>query len=229
MVCKLGFTCSPISDRRVILLFNVALLDFLIVRSWIILGISFTLSSYVAWVAADTNVVVSPLLLRIAVLAWEIAAPCSILVATTVRYAIWPAVIKRGGPHSLNSIRNILMHNCNVLVALTESYLLSGLPVRWSEATVAPLWGCIYVIFSWNMVYAWNERRHGPQFIYFFLDTTLPGYTCSIALVALLVVLLTFYAVFCTAHDLLVYLNGGIAMHFLFVAVWCSLVMRFRD
>jgi hypothetical protein len=121
------------------------------------------------------------------------------------------------------------MHNLNVLAALTESFLLSGLPVRWSEAALAPLWGCAYVVFSWNMVYAWNERRHGPQFIYFFFDTTLPGYTCSFALVALLLVLLIFYSAFCTADVILAYMDGGVWTRVLFVAVWSSMVMRFSD
>jgi hypothetical protein len=121
------------------------------------------------------------------------------------------------------------MHNLNVLAALTECFLLSGLPVRWSEAALAPLWGCAYVVFSWNMVYAWNERRHGPQFIYFFFDTTLPGYTCSLALLALLLVLLIFYSAFCTADVIFAYLDGGVWTRLLFVAVWCSMVMRFSD
>jgi hypothetical protein len=197
-------------------------------RSWMILGVSFTLSSYIAFCDA-AGVVVSKALLRTAIIVWEIAAPCTLLVAATVRYAMWPAVLRRGGPHSLNSVRNILMHNMNVVAALTESCLLSGLPVRWSEVAVAPLWGCLYVFFSWNMTFQWNERQHGPQFIYYFFDTTLPGYTCSKALVILLTVLLIFYAVFCTTNILLSYVDGGFLTHVLFVAVTSSLFMRFRD
>lgn len=162
-------------------------------------------------------------------IAWEIAAPCTLLVASTIRYVMWPAVLKRGGPHSLNSVRNMLMHNFNVAVALTETCLLSGMPVRWSEAAVAPLWGCIYVIFSWNMVFAWNERRHGPQFIYFFLDTTLPGFFCSQVLVALMIVLLMFYAALCFSNDLLSQLDGGVFAHLSYICILSGMVMRFRD
>ena len=195
-----------------------------------ILGLSFTLSSYIAFYAAeDDTVVISKIVLRTAVVCWEIAAPCTFLVAATVRYVIWPATVREGAPHDLGSGRNCIMHNMNVIFALTESCLLSGLPVRWSEVATAPLWGCLYVLFSWNMTMQLNDKEHGPQFIYFFFDTTVPGYTCSIALLVLLMVLLAFYAAFCTTEIVLNYLDGGIVTHVLFVAVTSSLLMRFRD
>lgn len=198
------------------------------------MGLSFALSSYIAWCAAAASsdaakVPVNPLVLRMAVVCWEIAAPCTLLVAVTVRYAIWPSALRGGTPHALNSTRNILMHNCNVVMALTESCILSGLPVRRSEAGSAPLWGCVYVLFTWNVTLHWNDRKHGPQFIYFFFDTTLPGYTCSIALVILLMVLLLFYAAFCATETFLSYLDGGVWTHVVAVAFVSSLVMRFRD
>jgi hypothetical protein len=220
------------------------------------LGISFTLNAYLAFLYDRSShqpvVVVSPWLLRCAVLVWSIAAPCTVLVAATIRYAIWPAVLQRGGPHSLNSARNLWMHNGNVVLALLERCVLSGLPCRMTAWAVAPLYGCVYVLFSWNMTYAWNDRQHGPQFIYYFLDTTLPGYYCSIALFVLLVVLTTFYALYCTTDTLLVYVDnlvktilttitGGVDdddrvtscatlfAHVLLVLFLSSLVVRFRD
>ena len=185
------------------------------------MGASFTLSSYIAWCAAAENgaatVNISPVLLRMAVICWEIAAPCTLLVSATVRYAIWPSALRRGAPHALNSIRNILMHNLNAVMALTEACLLSGMPVRWSEAALAPLWGCLYVIFTWSIAFQWNDPKHGPQYFYYFFDTTLPGYTCSIALVLLLTVLLMFNPSFWVGEVVLTYLGGGIWTMF---SVW---------
>ena len=51
----------------------------------------------------------------------------------------------------------------NVFFAVTESALLGGLPVRWSEISLAPLVGCAYVMFTWSMSMSWNKREHGPQ------------------------------------------------------------------
>jgi hypothetical protein len=223
------------------------------------LGISFTLSSYITFDAMnlDINDDVQrnaynrqhKRLLRIAILVWEIAAPITMLVAAVIRYVMWPAVLRRGGAHSLNSWRNIWMHNMNVLMAVLERCVLSGLPIRVTEWSMAPLYGCVYVVFSWNMIYAWNDRQHGPQFIYFFLDTTMPGYYCSKALLSLLFVLTTFYAIFTTTDALLFYVDvaatsitntitgaiddkneySHICGHLLFALFLCSLVMRFQD
>jgi len=117
----------------------------------------------------------------------------------------------------------------NVVFALTESCLLSGLPVRWSDAALAPLWGTLYVLFSWFMIHRWNDPRHGPQFIYFFFDTTLPGYTATKVLLLLLTVLMVFFGIFCVQNALLRVLDGGLLTHVLFVGAASSTVMRFRD
>jgi hypothetical protein len=68
----------------------------------------------------------------------------------------------------------------------------------------------------------------GPQFLYFFMDTTL-GTTTSIALVVLLVVLLVFYGLFCVLHQVLDHLGGGAVLHGLAVVLISSAVCRFRD
>jgi len=198
--------------------------------SWNLLGLSFTLSSYIAHCAA-TNAHVAPPLLRLAVITWEIAAPCTLLVAAVVRYAIWPAVarVPGGTTDELRSGRNVMMHNLNVVLALTETCVLSGRAVTPGHAALAPLYGIVYVLFSWGMVHRWNEKRHGPQFIYFFFDTTLPGYTVTKVLLVLLAVLMLFFGIFCVAAALLRYLDGGLLTHVLFVAAVSSTVMRFRD
>ena len=203
--------------------------------AWNILGLSFALSGYIAWKcssASDTpdDVVQIPTwLLRTALLSWEMAAPFTLLVATVIRYAIWPTVLRsKESTENLKCTRNRLMHNANVFMALVETALLGGLPVHGSHVAVGPLVGCMYVLFSWSMTLQWNPSQ-GPQFIYFFMDTTLPGYAPSVALVALLLVMMVFYAFFCWASALLRYLNGGVVTHVLFAAAICCSVMRFRD
>jgi hypothetical protein len=192
--------------------------------------LSFTTSSLIAW-RVSRGIAVSRTLLRVALVSWELAAPFTLLVAAVVRYAIWPGVLKKGEPTlNLRHPRNIMMHNMNVLLALTETSLLGGIPVTWEHLSMAPIVGCLYVIFSWNMTMAWNVRSAGPQFVYFFFDTTLPGATSSIALIVLLFVQVLFYAIFSEAEHLLSLLGMGyFVVHLLFVAGISSIVMRFRD
>lgn len=123
------------------------------------------------------------------------------------------------------------MHNINVLYAITESVYLGGLPVRLSEVSLAPLVGVAYVLFTWNMTRMWAEPQHGPQFIYFFFDTTIPGYQPTIALLALLVTMLLFFFLFCASERLLLSMEdvGGIWGSIAFVVAICAGVMRFRD
>ena len=117
----------------------------------------------------------------------------------------------------------------NVLFALSESFLMGGLGVQWSHFCFGPLVGTGYVLFSWAMTAQWNKPEYGPQFIYFFFDTTLPGYTTTIALLALLTVLTVFYGIFCACDPILAFLGKGIMTNIAFVAAICSAVMRFRD
>jgi len=182
-------------------------------------------------------------LLRLALIVWEVAAPCVILVSTVIRFAIWEMLLKAGGDTSnLKSFRNVMMHNANAFFVVLEVSLLGGLPVRFNEASLAPLFGVCYVIFTWNMANRWTERKHGPQFIYFFFDTTM-GKVTTIALVCLLCALLIFYALFATARIVLDSLSGvfkqandgddysvtELACHASFALLLTSAVCRFRD
>jgi len=158
--------------------------------------------------------------------------PSAMLVAFVVRYAIWPNMMEHGrgndptGPLKLPRV--LILHNVNVLIVLTEISLLGGLPVRTSDFAVSALFGVVYVLFSWSVRNSWAPTKHGPQFLYFFLDTTL-GATTTFALLALLIVLMVFYGLFCGLHAALDHLGGGIAVHVLAVVLVASLVCRFRD
>lgn len=202
------------------------MLSMAMTRSWNLLGVWFSLSAYVAWNNGDAPTWV----LRLAVVSWEISAPCTLLVATVVRYVLWPAALKKDPPiHALGSLRNILMHNMNVFMAVTECFLLSGMPVRWSDCSLAPLWGCLYVVFSWFISLSWASKEDGPHFLYFFFDTTVPGLTPSLALLFLLIFLLTFYAFFCSAEELIHYLGDGLVVRLGLGGLLCIGVMRFKD
>jgi hypothetical protein len=198
--------------------------------AWNLLGAAFLLCGYVALMSDRSDKArLNPWLLRAALILWEIAAPYTLLVSAVIRYAIWPRLIAtKGNTVNLKRLRNILMHNMNVVMATTEIALLGGLPVQWSHVSLAPLVGCAYVVWSWNVTHIWNAPEHGPQFIYYFFDTTL-GSTASLALVALLVVKMVFYSLMVAAESILEMAGGGPLAHGLFVVLVCGSVMRFRD
>lgn len=221
--------------------------------SWNMLGLSYALNAFIAVSVATGNeewIANAPhnWVLRLALISWEIAAPCALLVSTVVRYAIWEMDLKSTGDTvGLRSFRNLMMHNANSFYVLVEVALLGGLPVRFSEVSLAPLFGITYVIFSWSMSRPglWTDAKHGPQFIYFFFDTTL-GKFSSVALLVLLCALLLFYVLFAYARgalsqlsDIIVALGGAqevasyselvLVGHVGFVALLCGAVCRFRD
>jgi len=73
-----------------------------------------------------------------------------------------------------------------------------------------------------------GKEGGGPQFLYFFLDTTL-GWTTTKALVALLAVLLTFFVAFSLIDDALFYLDGALLMHLTSCVLVSCLVCKIRD
>lgn len=202
--------------------------------SWNLLGAAFTSSSYIclATTAQFSSILLpqpSTAFLRMALLTWQVAAPNTLLVTVVVRYVIWPGVLKTSGNTvALKAPRNVLMHNVNVLFALLEVAFLGSLPVTWTFVSLAPLLGIMYVVVSWNVTHIWNTASAGPQFIYFFLDTTL-GITTTVALLTLLSVLLVFYSLFVSTEYVMVWMDGSWLMHAFFVASISSAVMRFRD
>ena len=207
--------------------------------SWNLLGSAFALSSYIALkVSMNTSspeemgdVDFHPWTLRCALICWELAAPFSFLVASVIRYAIWPGVLRSKNPtENLKNWRNKLMHNINVVFAMTETSMLGGMPVMWQHVSFAPLVGSAYIIFSWLIQNKWTKdhAKNGPQFIYYFFDTTLPK-MASIALLALLFVLMVFYAAFVVMEEILVLVDGSMLMHAVLALGISSTVMRFRD
>ncbi len=166
-------------------------------------------------------------MLRTTLLSFEVAAPLSMLVSAVVRYALWPKALTGNGSQELKRPHILIQHNVNVIMSLTEVGLLGGLTCRLTDMAVAPIFGVTFVFFAWTMKNKWLENGE-PQFMYFFLDTTLGKFT-SIALMALLFVLTLFYGIFVLVDDLILMLGGGLVVHTAVVVGVASLVCRFRD
>jgi hypothetical protein len=193
--------------------------------SWNLLGVSFALNGIIALQSSE-HIAPWPWLLRIALLVFETAAPSALLVAFVIRYAIWPRVLQQGDTTQLKSPIVLIWHNANVIMVLMDVCLLGGMPIHARHVSVAPVFGIVYVLFSWFMIPRWSNE--GPQFIYFFLDTTL-GSTTSIALLILLLVLMVFYGLFGALNHVLSNLKGGLIIHTLAAIFLSSMVCRFRD
>lgn len=193
---------------------------------WNLLGTSFAFSAYTAWRLGNGETV-SPLILRISLMLWETAAPFTLLVAAVTKYALWPMRLKEGPDHVFKTAKALLQHNVNVVMAVCEVGLLGGLPVKMGHISLSVLFGVAYVFFTWSIMYQWTPGK-GPVFIYFFMDTTL-GRTTTIALIALLGVLMFFYGIFSGAEWLLETYGPGLGGHIGFVVVMCLLVCRVRD
>mmetsp|Transcript_11470 Transcript_11470/g.16137 ORF Transcript_11470/g.16137 Transcript_11470/m.16137 type:complete len:318 (+) Transcript_11470:147-1100(+) len=199
--------------------------------SWFLLGYSFLSSGLIALLASSGQEnLITPWMLRSALISFEVAAPTAFLVSTIVTYALWPVALKARGPEGTKGFKTecgLMMHNANVFFVLCEVCLLGGLPVKLSHAAAGPLWGAIYVLFSWSMMNYWKPE-HGPVALYFLLDTTL-GLKSTIMVLALAMVLLIFYVAFSLLEDALVLLDGGFFMHLLGMALILRIVCRVRD
>lgn len=200
--------------------------------SWLLEGWTFVLLGVLALFPPQQQ-----WLYRIALIGWEISAPTSILVSAVVKYVLWPTCMESSAKFKTQNVLKhpgaLLEHNWNVLAALLDIGIFGGLPVRFQDVSVAPLFGLVYVLYSWSMMHSWcHADQHpgkGPQFIYPFLDTTL-GVTTSIALVVLLLVLMISYGIFAGAdHVLTEYAGGGIGTHTVIVVLFAACVCRFRD
>ena len=195
--------------------------------TWNLLGLSFGLSSYIAYMAKNEQDV-NQWILRAALLIWETAAPNTLLVSAVVRYAIWPAALKHGSTASCKSWLALVWHNANSAMTLLEAALLGGLPVQRGHESLCMLQALGYAIFSWLYMYQWTPEK-GASFIYFFFDTTLGNKTTTIAVCALLGVLLFAHLLFSGATQLLEHSGRGLLPSVLFVVVVFRGVCRFRD
>mmetsp|Transcript_29109 Transcript_29109/g.70294 ORF Transcript_29109/g.70294 Transcript_29109/m.70294 type:complete len:230 (+) Transcript_29109:56-745(+) len=198
--------------------------------SWVLLGLCFSINGYIALtVGAGESDKIQPWMLRAGLILFEISAPFALLVSSVVRYAIWPAVLKSGKPHELDSFRNQMMHNMNAVYALSEMALLGGIPMTLSHISLPCFVGCCYVLFAWSGAHFLGKAGTvpGPQYQYFFLDTTL-GKTTTISLAVLLVVLMIFFAFFDGIGAVVSRFGGNLLVNFLAVILVSSLVCKVK-
>jgi len=204
--------------------------------SWLLLGYSFLASGTIALLASyldrnDTMEHSKSMLLRSALLTFEVSAPTSFLVAAAVTYALWPVALKAKGPAGtvgFKRVTSLMQHNANVLFVLCEVCLLGGLPVKMSHAAVGQIYGMIYIVFSWFMMTRWKPS-HGPVALYFFVDTTL-GAKTTIMLMVLAFVLLLSHLFFASFEDaLMLYFDGGIIARVVSMILALGVLCRLRD
>jgi len=197
-----------------------------------LLGFSFFLNGLIPFGALHFGWDVPQNLLRLAILAWTMAAPSSFLVSLVVKYVLWAHDLAQGEDTSMYKKPFILIsHNANSIASLAEVGILGGLPCRFKDFAAAPMFGLVYIFFTWFMMHRWTEdtKKDGPQFLYPFFDTTL-GQTCSIAIIALFLVLVASFCLFSLAeHVLTEYIGGGIVGHGIAVSLLCASVCRFQD
>ena len=199
--------------------------------SWNILGIHFLLSAYIAYLVEFSSTTktedIHPWLVHGTLIAWEVAAPVTLLVSAVVKYALWPEQIKKSGTGDVFlSPRALLQHNANVMMAVSEVALMGGLPVRSNHLAISVLYGSTYVLYSWAVMTSFHGQ--GPAFLYFFMDTTL-GPELTVALVVLLLVLMVFYAIFVGIESLLHAVGNHVFGHAAVALTLCALTCRFRD
>jgi hypothetical protein len=200
--------------------------------SWNLLGVSFAFSGlltlYVDRHHETLDMSHLTWAFRTSALLFETAAPLTMLVSVVVTYALWPNALK--GCHGTDSFKRtsvLIQHNANAIMSLLEIGFLGRLPVRFNDIALAPIFGVVYIFFSWGMRFSWVSSKD-PQFVYFFLDTTL-GKKSTYALMALVAVLIIFYSLFVLIDDVLSFLGGGVTLHLGIVTALSCLVCRFKD
>mmetsp|Transcript_24864 Transcript_24864/g.30564 ORF Transcript_24864/g.30564 Transcript_24864/m.30564 type:complete len:318 (+) Transcript_24864:116-1069(+) len=204
--------------------------------SWNLLTVSFALNGLITLYAVDHNtngllhsIVTHKWVLRFAIIIFEIAAPTSMLVSSVVRYALWPQAIKGvNGSKGFRRTVALMQHNANVIASLMEVGVLGHIPVRISDLVCAPVWGCIYISFTWFMTHRWVESGE-PQFVYFFLDSTLGPKINCLVLVTLMVVLMLFYTLFTVIDEVFFRFDGDWLVNSFIVILVASALCRFRD
>jgi hypothetical protein len=194
--------------------------------TWNLLGLSFGLSTYIAYIARNGQDV-NQWILRAALLTWETVARVRCFVSSIVRYVLWPTALKYGTTAGCKSRRSLIWHNANSAMTLMEVAFLGGLPVQPGHEMLGVLLASVYTIFSWLYMYHWVPGQ-GPSFIYFFFDTTL-GPSTTIGLYALAAVFLVVYILFSVATQWFEHSGRNLIASVLFATLVFRAVCRFQD
>jgi hypothetical protein len=199
-------------------------------------GVTFLMLGAIPWYSVLTGKEPSTWIMRLAFFFWEAVAPASMMVSATVKYVLWPMALMSKDPGSTDFLKStsvLLKHNWNVLSSLVEIALLGAMPVRYADFSVgALLLGLPYLCFTYYMMYSWVDlRRHGPQFIYPFFDTTL-GYKSTVCIVGILRMYIVSHVSFVWLHSFVVsepFTSMGLGVHIGAVVIAGAGLCRFRD
>ena len=195
---------------------------------WVLEGFTFVLTGSIPIAILWFDMVIPPWALRLGVLCWGVAAPGTMLVSSVVKYVLWPLALENEDPTNAKLLKSpvaLIEHNLNFIAAISEVAFLGGLPIRYTGLTFTLIFGLVYVVFSFTVCHQWTDKRHGPQFIYPFLDPTL-GYLTTAFLFALLMVLAFYHVLFCWIdHFLTETLGGGLVTHVTAVLALTALVL----
>jgi hypothetical protein len=143
--------------------------------------------------------------------------------------ALWPQAIKGvNGSIGLRRPVALIQHNLNIFASLMDIGVLGRIPIRISEISFPALWGVLYIGFTWFITHRLVPSGE-PQFVYFFMDTTLGSRVNCLILTSLIVVLMTFFVLFSIIDDFLLHLGGGVIFNTTAVILLSSSCCRFRD
>ncbi|KAL3798276.1 hypothetical protein HJC23_000190 [Cyclotella cryptica] len=204
--------------------------------SWNLLGIAFFLSGLAPLlVAYDKKQILldNPWILRAALVSFEIAAPSALFISFIVTYSLWPTAYKTHGPTGTMGFKSwvsLFQHDANTFMVLLELCLMGGIPVKLSHASFAPLYAGVYQVFMWCMANYWVPK-HGPVFLYFFVDTTLGKKTTlfMIGLLSVIFVSFLFFALLEMGVAKIEHSEHGVFPNFCCVFLISSLLMKFND
>ena len=134
---------------------------------------------------------------------FELSTGSAFLVTIIVGFVIWPELVREGkATGNLSTTHDFLMHNVTVFEVLTE-LIFGRVPIGSAHLPYGLLWGLSYVAWTWvhaprlagKRVKTDDVKTNGGNFMYFFLDWTLPPATLIAFLTGLVIVLLVFYLV----------------------------------
>lgn len=185
----------------------IRLYSFFTAWTYWIQGIFFALGAWCS--AADAGFVrhPGPQVVQLTHYSFELSTGCSLLVTVVVTFVIWPEMVK-GGVKTADKLANFhdfMMHNITLLEVVSE-ILLGRIPMYLAHLPFSVFWGLTYIIFSWMQgprlarMAAKGDKKlgnssqgNGANFMYFFLDWTLPTGTLVASYTGLVTVLSIFY------------------------------------
>ena len=167
----------------------------------------------------------------ISVVMWEITMPNAFLVTIICTFIIWRGLLEKEGASTegMKRPRTLIMHNANIAMCACEMFFAST-DIEISHLGLAPLFGCVYVFFSWARA-SRIKPEAGPQYLYDFFDTTLPLKEVLTNYIGVLCVLVFFYAIVCVISWILdmPFWDGKYGLEGFLLLSFIFSIMKFTD